>query len=117
MWQTIAAIAETAGCVMSVYMDDITLSGETVPEAVVWEIKKQLHSRGLHYHKERHHTRGLGEVTGALIKNGSLSLPNRQRKKAFDTRQKLEASRDPDEVARLSSTLRGLNEQRRQVEG
>ena len=117
MWHSIAEIATAAGCILSVYMDDITLSGDEVPDRTVWAIKKQIHSRGLIYHKERHYTRGVGEVTGALIKNGRMSVPNRQRKKAHDTRMMLAVTVDPAEAAKLTSTLRGLNEQQRQVEG
>lgn len=117
MWHKIAEIAKAAGCILSVYMDDITLSGNAVPEGVVWAIRKQIHSRGLLYHKERYYTRGVGEVTGALIKDGRMSIPNRQRKKAYDTRMRLAVTADPVEAAKLASTLRGLNEQRRQVEG
>ena len=117
MWLNIAQIAKDAGCVLTVYMDDITISGDKVPESVVWAIRKQIHSRGLLYHKERHYTRGVGEVTGALIKDGRMIVPNRQRKKAYDTRMKLAATDDPAEAAKLASSLRGLNEQKKQVEG
>jgi hypothetical protein len=117
MWHNIAQIAKAAGCILSVYMDDITLSGDAVPEGVVWEIRKQIHSRGLLYHKERHYPRGVGEVTGTLIKDGRMSVPNRQRKKAYDTRMSLAATVDSAQAAKLASTLRGLNEQRRHVEG
>ena len=33
---------QNAGCTLSVYADDLTISGETVPEAAIWEIKKVL---------------------------------------------------------------------------
>jgi len=117
MWNAIAKIAKRARCVLSVYVDDVTLSGDSVPERVVWEIRKQIHSRGLRYHKERRYTGGAGEVTGVLVKQGKLIVPNRQRKKAHDARMKLATAVDPTEAARLTSVLRGLNEQRKQVEG
>jgi hypothetical protein len=117
MWQAVARIAKEAGLVLTVYMDDITLSGDAVPERVPWAIRQQIHSRGLHYHKERRYTGGIGEVTGALIDRGRLIVPNRQRKKAYDTRQALAAATDPAKAARLTSVLRGLNAQRKQIEG
>jgi hypothetical protein len=117
MWQAIARIAKEEGLVLTVYMDDITLSGDVVPERVVWEVRKQIHNRSLEAHKERRHTCGLGEVTGALINRGRLAVPNRQLKKAYDTRVALAAATDPAEMARLTSVLRGLNDQRKQVEG
>lgn len=46
-----------------------------------------------------------------------LAVPNRQRKKAYDTRMRLAVTVDPTEAAKLASTLRRLNEQWRQVEG
>jgi hypothetical protein len=117
MWLAISQIAKEAGCVLTVYMDDVTISGDAVPERIVWAVRKHIHSRGLHYHKEHRYTGGLGEVTGTLINRGRLRVPNRQRKKAFDTRTALANTTDPAEAAQLASVLRGLNEQRRQVEG
>lgn len=117
MWLAIAQIAKEAGCVLTVYMDDVTLSGDSVPERVVWAVRQQIHSRGLHYHKERRYTGGLGEVTGTVVREGRLLLPNRQRKKAHETRLKLEEATDPVVAAQLASVLHGLNQQRRQIEG
>jgi hypothetical protein len=116
MWTGIGRIAKVAGCPLSVYVDDMTISGDNVPERVMWEIKKQIRKRDLKYHRECRFTRGVVEVTGAFIKNGQLLIPNRQHKKAYDTRMALAAATAPDEVARLRAVLRGLNEQRRQVE-
>ena len=59
---------------------------------------------------------GIGEVTGSLIKNGQLLVPNRQLKKAYETRMALAAASEPDEVKRLIAILRGLDQQRKQVE-
>jgi len=63
MWLNIAQIAREAGCTLTVYMDDVTLSGDVVLESVVWAVRKQIHSRGLHYHKEKHFTQGVAEIT------------------------------------------------------
>ena len=117
MWLAIALIAKEAGCILTVYMDDVTLSGDFVPQRIVWAIRKQIHSRGLTYHKERRYTGGIGEVTGTLINRGQLRVPNRQHKKAYDARVALVAATDPAEARHLYSMLRGLNQQRRQVEG
>jgi hypothetical protein len=115
MWLAIAEVAKEAGCVLTVYMDDVTLSGDSVPERVVWEVRKKIHARGLHYHKERHFTGGVGEVTGVLIRGGRLALPNRQRKKAHTVRRELRAETIPERIAALDATLKGLITQQRQV--
>ena len=117
MWLTIAQIAKEAGCLLTVYMDDIAVSGERVPDRLIWEIKKQIHCRDLVAHKERRYPRGIGEVTGSLIKDGKTLVPNRQRKKAYETRMALASTEDPEEHIRLTAVLRGLDQQRKQVEG
>jgi hypothetical protein len=116
MWLAIAKIAHAANCIITVYIDDITLSGDNVPDWLVWKIRKQIYSRGLRYHKERHYHGDFAEVTGIVLRDGKMTVPNRQLKKAFDTRQLIEATSSEEEVAALTSRLRGLVVQRRQVE-
>jgi len=116
MWLNIAEIARTAGCTISVYMDDVTVSGETVPEAVMWKIRQQVHSRGLTYHKERHFKNGIGEVTGVIIRDGKTILPNRQRKKMHDLRNGLRQATNLNDIAAIKRSLIGLASQQKQVE-
>lgn len=117
MWKKIAEIAVEAGCVLTVYVDDITISGACVPDRIMWAIKQELHNRGLKYHKERRYTRRHKEVTGVLIIDGKLRVPNRQRLKAHKARVELETLPTCEEKLRSATVLRGLNEQKRQVEG
>lgn len=117
MWQKIAKITANAGCTLTVYIDDITVSGACVPDKVIWAIKQQLHSRGLQYHKERRYTGRHKEVTGVLIIDGALRVPNRQRLKAHQAKMALRLLPESEEKLRLASVLRGLNEQKTQVEG
>jgi hypothetical protein len=116
MWIEIAHIAKVAGCVLTVYMDDITISGDHVPERVMWEVKKCIAKRGLIYHKERRYTAGFAEVTGVIVKGGCLVVPHRQRKKAYEIRNAITEASDADAV-HLAAVLRGLYQQRLQVEG
>jgi hypothetical protein len=117
MWMEINKIVSQGGCRLSVYMDDVTLSGENVPERIVWQVKQRIHACGLVYHKEKRYSSDASEVTGVLIKQNHLYVPNRQLKKAYETRQKLAITvTDLDEQERLRAKLRGLHAQRRQVE-
>ena len=116
MWHAVARMVEEAGCKLSVYIDDATISGDAVPERLVWRVRQRIHGSGLVYHKEKRFAGGVGEVTGVLVGNGELRVPNRQHKKAHDARTRLAETASPDEAALLSSTLHGLAEQRRQVE-
>ncbi|HEY1720120.1 MAG TPA: reverse transcriptase family protein [Magnetospirillaceae bacterium] len=116
MWHSIALQARNEGCKVTVYMDDLTVSGATVSEGLMWSIKKTIHKTGLRYHKERRFSGGRAEVTGVVIRNGSVVLPNRQRKRAFDLRTTLRTMNEGEEKDRLARTLAGLDAQKRQVE-
>ena len=52
-----------------------------------------------------------------VVKDGKTLVPNRQRKKAYETHVALAGTEDPAEHARLTAVLRGLDQQRKQVEG
>jgi hypothetical protein len=117
MWTEIVEIAMAEGCIITVYMDDITISGDRVPERVMWMIRQSIHKRGLRYHKEKRYTNGTAEVTGVIIKNRSLYVPNRQLRKAYVTRMAIAATSDDVEAARLASVFKGLVQQRLQIEG
>lgn len=117
MWLSIADIVHTVGCTLSVYVDDLNVSGQRVPEHVMWKIRQQVHSRGLGYHKERHYRGGKAEVTGVIIRDGKIMLPNRQRKKVYDLRRTVRETDDPGQADILRRQLLGLITQQKQVEG
>ena len=117
MWHNISDIVKGYGCVLSVYMDDVTISGEMVRDLLIWEVQKQIHSRGLKYHKERNFRGGIAEVTGVLLRDGKLLIPNRQHLKAHMLRTKLRDSDDVERSLVLTQSLNGLKSQRKQIEG
>ena len=72
MWLKIANLAHGANCKLTVYMDDVTISGDSIPESLMWQIRQQLHNRGLKYHKERHYQHGIAEITGVIVRDKKL---------------------------------------------
>jgi retron-type reverse transcriptase len=116
MWLTIADLARAANCTLSVYMDDVTVSGESVPESLMWQIRQQVHSRGLKYHKERHYRGGMGEVTGVIVRDQKTVLPNRQRKKVYDLRAALRDTQNADNAEAIQRKILGMTTQQKQVE-
>ncbi len=116
MWHNISDIVKAAGCKLSVYMDDVSISGEVVRGLVVWEVQKQIHSRGLKYHKERNFKGGIAEVTGVLLRDGKTLIPNRQHLKAHLLRAELRQSVDPKRTLTIAQSLIGLQSQRKQIE-
>lgn len=81
MWNMIAAICRKEGLTLTVYIDDVTVSGDHVPERLMWEIKQAIARAGLHYHKEKAFFDRPAEVTGVFVDRGRISVPNKQFKK------------------------------------
>jgi hypothetical protein len=116
MWHELAQVAAAAGFIITVYMDDVTVSGVAVPERFMWKIRRRIYKAGLHYHKERRFLNGRAEVTGVILRGGKTLLPNRQHKKAHELRQHLQPTLEPETKLRMERRLAGLLSQRRQVE-
>ncbi len=108
MWEEIAHIVNKEYCALSVYADDITISGNVVPEEAIWKIKKVLRKHGHHYsvEKERNRLR-TAEVTGVILRPEGLRAPNRQHKKLHDLRLQLKVTNSKKEKVHLSAQLTG----------
>ena len=46
MWNEIYELAKQYNCRMSLYVDDLTISGESVPKRLAWEVETILHRHG-----------------------------------------------------------------------
>ena len=117
MWEEIARIVDDDGCVHSVYADDVTISGETVPERGVWEIKKALRKHD-HRHnagKERSKRDQPAEVTGVIVGPGGLHVPNRLHKRLREIRCELRRTRSAKHRADLTAQVHGRKAQMNQV--
>ena len=117
MWEEISHIVENACCTLSVYADDLTISGETVPEVAIWEIKKVLRRHGHRYQasKERSNHRGLAEITGVILSPDGLHVPNRLHKKLHDVRHELGRAKSNEHKTILEASVRGREAQMDQV--
>lgn len=113
MWEKIEAAARDEGCRLTVYVDDITISGRTIPEKLVWRIKQILHSYGHSYarKKERQHRNRAAEVTGIMVDNRKLSVPHRHFKKMQQARLGARLASDEKEKASLTARARSLEGQ------
>lgn len=116
MWRDIGALAAEHSCKITVYIDDLTVSGAIVPEHLMWKIRRRIHRSGLRYHKERRFTGRFAEVTGVVIRDGKTVLPNRQHLRAHKLRVEIKLLPESEERETLQRTLVGLHAQKRQVE-
>jgi hypothetical protein len=120
MWSSIYEIVKDSGCNITVYMDDITISGNCISDKLVWEIDKKLrhHNLRINYNKSKHYINKKNcEITGVIISGSELKLPNRQHLKINRVTANLNKPGINDDVRRHQlMQLQGLNAQKDQVE-
>ena len=82
MWEAVSDIIAPSNCRLSIYADDITISGSTVYERDVWAVKQALYRHGHRYNcrKERRLVNKAADITGVIVSGDDLLLPNRQHK-------------------------------------
>lgn len=115
VWRAIAELARANDLTMTVYVDDVTLSGQRLPDAIMWEVRKLLHGAGLRYHKEKKYVDRPAEVTGVILRNGELAIPNRQHLKLRNARKVRREAVTQDEIDASDRRVDGLIAQRKQI--
>lgn len=117
MWEEIFVITKGIGCTLSVYADDLTISGDTVPEAAIWYIKKALYRHGHRYKAAKERSRHFrpAEITGVILTTDGLRVPNRQRKRLIEIEDERRSVRSPDARKRLDAQIRGRRAQIAQI--
>jgi retron-type reverse transcriptase len=118
MWEDINSAVEDARCKLSIYIDDITISGKKIPEALIWNVKSLLR-KFRHQHKrakERAVIHRPAEITGVIVNPGkSISLPNRQHKSLHELRKMLSRIKSPTLLKSVQNKIRGRVAQATQV--
>lgn len=78
MFGDIRRLAEARGLTLTLFVDDVVLSGERVSRATQSAVRDIIARRGLVGHKERYYTKNA-LVTGAIVTPRGLLLPNSRR--------------------------------------
>ena len=118
IWLAVEKLVRAKGCKLSLYADDITISGDIVPKALIWEIKKLIFSNGLRLKdaKEVSLINAPADITGVIVKDGATHLPNRQLKRLAELKQQRALIRNPKLRERIENQIAGRISQRKQVE-
>lgn len=117
MWAEIDQIVTGSGATLSIYADDITISGRVVREKTIWSVKSCLFRFGFRYSKakERSLIDTTADVTGVIVSGETLLLPNRQHEKLAALKRGLDNARLPSERQSLQRRLRGRIAQAAQI--
>ena len=118
MWDEIATLVTHANCKMSVYLDDVTVSGLKVPKTLIWDIKKVLTKHGHAHNKQKERSKYLNpvEITGVIVRDEELQAPNRQHRAIHVLRRDLKLGRNSiGGVAHMKQQLCGRESQISQI--
>ena len=117
MWDEISSIAVSASNTITVYVDDITISGEKVLGQTVWDIKQELRKHG-HKTKDAKEEARIGtpvKVTGVVLRDQDMLLPNAQHQKRHELKTALERMQVGPERDKLAAAIAGYDEAERQI--
>lgn len=115
VWEEVGRLAKMGNVIISLYIDDLTISGDKVSDELIWRIKQTIHRSGLRYHKERSYVDVPAEVTGVIVHKGRLVVPNRQLLKRHRTSRSLQVASTECERKALIGRLKGLDGQAAQI--
>lgn len=115
VWGRVAALCAAKGYTLTIYVDDLTISGARVSDADIWLVKRELHRAGLHYHKEKVFRDRPAEVTGVIVGREGVAPPNRQRLKLHAARHNVRELEGNARAGALSRVA-GLNAQLAQID-
>lgn len=102
---------------MSLYVDDITLSGPGVTKSLISDVRQVIRQHGLRTKKSKTKTFAAGAaktVTGAVVLGAEVRLPNGRHRKIWETRKLLRMAA-PAERLSLSRSLRGRLQEAKQI--
>lgn len=97
MFDELHQLAASNGLVMTVFADDITISGSGASSKLLWRARQIVHKHGRTTKRKKSRTYAASQakpVTGAVLRDGKMLLPNSQHLKIRTTRQELAACDD-----------------------
>ena len=117
-WLSVQRRVRDAGCKITLYMDDLTLSGDVVPDGLIWRVKQDIHSVGLRLNNGKQRRYGGGEalVTGSIVTSTGLRPTKGSHLKLKMLLDECNNTRDSDARTILLRRIRGLKAQHKQIQ-
>jgi hypothetical protein len=87
MFDEIEQLAAKHNCILTIYVDDITVSGAEVNGELLWEIRQIISKHGFIAARKKskiYYNGCPSTVTGVVIKASNLLLPNKRHKKIWE---------------------------------
>jgi len=114
LWAKIDDYCKARNLTFTVYVDDVTVSGERVTREDMWHIRRLIHGYGLRYHKAKTYIDRPAEITGVIVSEGKLLAPFRQNRKKHEAQNSLIHAEECQREAILGR-IAGIQGQLRQI--
>jgi len=107
MFDSICDIARERNCKYTLYVDDITISGQTADGDLLKDVRKIIHGYGFYTKSKKSKIyKGFNtpkEVTGVILKEDKIFLPNKRHKKIWETKKNYLKTNLTSEMKRYKS--------------
>lgn len=100
-------ITSQEGCRMTLYVDDITISGEKATPEFLNKIAIAINSYGYKYHKVACYGNGVATITGLIVNEGRLELPHARAQKIRSLEKELMETENDIDRKRILNSLMG----------
>lgn len=117
MFDDVLELATRAECRMTVYVDDVTISGPAATKKLLGQVRRAISRHGLRTKQRKSKTYApfsAKQVTGAIVAGGELRLPNERHQKIWQAKRDLANARSSDRK-RILRALRGRQQEARQI--
>lgn len=117
LFDKIKVMCDSVSCTMSLYVDDITVSGKNATGSLVTKIEQEIAKAGLTSHKVKMYDGVPATVTGVIVYKGRLSLPHQRARDIRELRTSMSTVPHAETDATLSKLVGKLNEAQQFVAG
>ena len=115
MWDEIVSLCEQRDLKASLYMDDLTVSGGSVPKELKSQILAIIRKNKFVAHKQKYKFHKPARVTGPMVIEDKIDAPNKHYKKIRLLKKQMKLTSDELEIEKLRASLKGLREYTKQI--
>ena len=117
MWNELESYVVSVGCILSIYVDDFTISGEKLQKGLPWRSQCIIRRHGHMCNPQKMRKRFMkpAEVTGVILRDSRATVPNRQYKRIHELQQQHKTASSPQARSLLSQEMSGRESQIKHV--
>lgn len=117
MFDTIAALASKRSLVLTLYVDDMVISGRGAHRGVLAEVRRIVAAHGLRSHKDHYFSKSVAKtVTGLMVTSGGLKLPYARQRRIKEGYDRLHAANSPAQKLEVLTSLGSLLHEAAQID-